>query len=312
MKKIGKVLTIFLLAFVVGLLLQQTTAEAFTIRPAYIQWDLHYNQKKDETIIISDWEYNSAEASVDTIKLNKYTNPSQANLLKLTTTKKDDQVYVNIKADVPPNIPAGTYYYAINIKPSTAEDTSATAAIKSSAQIVTVINVIPNNESLEKNLQKRLTTRISVKKPKIPILLPYSVTVTISNKSPFVVSPIAAIKIILQSPFYNYYSKRIDLSDSPLLPNEERTETFKVPIWKLQTLRFSKAVVKAKVYNNSGNAIDTSEYEIKRPLWFLVILTLIFIIIIAYPFVYIAKTYKKKRLLKGLIYTPKLQKIIKK
>ncbi len=312
MKKWEKTLTIFLITFLVSSILYKTTIRAFTIRPAYIQWDLHYKQKKDDTIVISDWNYNSAKVTIEAIKLKNYSNPSDIDLLKVTANQKEKNVYVNVKADVPSDIPAGTYYYAIPIAPSPPENSTTTASIQGSAQIVAVINVIPNNQSLEKNLQDKLITNIAITKPKIPVLFPYTISVTITNKSAYVIKPTAAMKIILQNPSYDFYSKRIDLSDTPLLPNEKRVETFKVKIWKTQTLKFSKAIVKAKVYNKTGKATDTSEYEIKRPLLFLILLALIIAAVISYPLMYIIKRYKKKKVLKKLIYTPNLQKIIKK
>lgn len=312
MKKWGKALTIFLVVSFISPILHQTIVKAFTVRPAYIQWDLHYKQKKDDTIVISDWNYNSAKATIEAIKLKNYSNPSNIDFLKVTANQKENNVYINVKANIQSDIPAGTYYYAIKIAPSPPENSTTTASIQGGAQIIAVINVIPNNQSLEKNLQNKLTTNIAITKPKIPILFPYTISVTITNKSPFVIKPTAAMKIILQNPSYDFYSKRIDLSTTPLLPHEKRVETFKVKIWKTQTFKFSKAIVKAKVYNKSGKATDTSQYEIKRPLLFLILLALIIAVVVSYPLIYIIKRYKKNKLLKNLIYTPNLQKIIKK
>ena len=283
---------------------------AWTMHPAYIKWDLHYKQQKDRAITIDNWEYSNVNIYIK--EVNNYKNPSQEDLLTATSSIKEKTVFINVQAKVPDNIEPGTYKYNIYVTPVESSSSNATTNLQSGAIIPVIINILPTNDSLDTYIKNKLTTSISIQNPKIPILQPYTINIKITNNTPYELNPTAVMKILLESPTFDFFNQRIELNNQSLNPKESHNETIKIKIWNLKTLKFAQAKVKAKIYNGSGEPVGVSTTSIKRPnnilALFLAILIAIISLIIWQIRRFIIKIQKKNR----IIPSAKLQSIAKK
>lgn len=284
-------------------------AKAFTVQPAYISKEVHYNEKWSTTITVTDWPNSNLITKIQ--PPTDYNNPENIELVKAETHTKDKTIIIEIQTEVPENIANGTYIYDLYLLPTTANNSEkATTTFQSGVIIPIKLDVISNNNTLENNLKEHILADIQVKQPIFPLFQPYAITVSITNNTPYLLNPTGVTKVILESPTFQAYTENIDFKDHVFQPYETYTKEFNVRIWSLDKLKFHKAEIKAKVYNQTGIPISTAEEQIKRPIMIYVYFVSIISVILGSLVLIIrkVKTLKKRN---KIIPSARLQQIAK-